>query len=150
MNNFNNSTLTDTTLQPHLWDGSDPVRKELSPEFKSANGRMVLGLQMDDGSFSAFLCLAFTSAVPKTVEDLSELSSDAQEIAVPYSVWSTKRGAGRKIVEMVASYVSEETKAKRLVTLSPNTYMAERFHLNNGAIEVGRSDSFVNFEYTIQ
>jgi len=60
-----------------------------------------------------------------------------------------KRGAGRRIVKMVAEYVSQETKAKRLVTLSPKTDMAERFHLKNGASEVGRSDLSVNFEYPL-
>lgn len=149
MNSVDSSVLIDVTLQPHLWDGSDPVRPELSPEFKASNGRMVFGLRLDEGIFAAFLCLAFTSDIPKTVDDLSALASDTQEVAVPYSVWSTQRGAGRKIVAMVADYVSHETNAKRLVTLSPKTCMAERFHLKNGATEAGRSDSSVNFEYSI-
>lgn len=149
MSSIDSSTLIDVTLQPHLWDGKDPVRPELSSEFKTSNGRMVFGLRLDGGIFAAFLCLAFTSNLPKTEDDLSTMASEAQEVAVPYSVWSTHRGAGRKIVEMVANYVSRETNAKRLVTLSPKTDMAERFHLKNGATEAGRGDSSVNFEYSI-
>ena len=149
MNNVDSSVLIDVTLQPHLWDGSDPVRPELSSEFKSSKGRMVFGLRLDEGIFAAFLCLAFTSDVPKTVGDLSALASESQEVAIPYSVWSTQRGAGRKIVEMVADYVAKETNSKRLVTLSPKTHMAERFHIKNGAIEVGRNEYSVNFEYLI-
>ncbi len=149
MNKHDYSALIEVTQQPLLWDGHDPVRPELSSEFKTSNGRKVFGLRLDGGVFAAFLCLAFTSDVPKTVGELTSLSSESQEVAVPYSVWSMKRGAGRKIVKMVAEYVSQETKAKRLVTLSPKTGMAERFHLKNGASEVGRSDSSVNFEYPL-
>ena len=38
---------------------------------------------------------------------------------------------------------------KRLVTLSPLTEMASKFHIRNGATLIGKSDTCQNFEYTI-
>ena len=55
-------------------------------------------------------------------------------IAVFYTVWSYKPGAGRQIVNGVAGRIKTQRPwVKRFVTLSPLTEMAEKFHLKNGA-----------------
>ena len=44
---------------------------------------------------------------------------------------------------------SSESGIKRVVTLSPKTEMARRFHLRNGAREVGVNVVTANFEYDL-
>jgi len=68
------------------------------------------------------------------------------EIVIAYTVWSRKRGAGKEIIKKLGEWV-KENKFARLVTLSPLTDMARKFHLSNGAIEIGVNETTQNFEY---
>ena len=67
-----------------------------------------------------------------------------------YTVWSNKKGAGRDIVNQLLDLVKTKKEISQLVTLSPLTEMAERFHIRNGAKLISKSDTCQNFEYTIK
>ena len=106
------------------------------------------------------MCFAFTNKIPKTVKELDLLSQDAflqsahrgqkvGKIAIAYTVWSTKKGGGKLIVKEVFKIIKKSNHLNRLVTLSPLTDMARKFHLRNGAIEVQVNESTQNFEYKI-
>jgi hypothetical protein len=69
-------------------------------------------------------------------------------IAVAYTVWSRKRGAGREIINKLAEW-SKKHHCERLVTLSPLTPMATHFHITNGAKQIKVSEETQNFEYMI-
>ena len=85
--------------------------------------------------------------VPKSERDMKWPGLD---VAVFYTVWSYKKGAGRKIVLEVAKHIKKvHTNIKRFVTLSPLTEMAERFHLRNGATLLAKHQYAQNFEYKI-
>jgi predicted regulator of amino acid metabolism with ACT domain len=71
-------------------------------------------------------------------------------IAIAYTVWAVKRGGGRKIVNEVYKMVKKSNNLNRLVTLSPLTDMARRFHLANGAKELQVNETSQNFEYDIE
>ena len=58
-----------------------------------------------------------------------------------------KRGGGRLIVKEVFKKIKKTNHLNRLVTLSPLTDMARKFHLSNGAIEIGVNETTQNFEY---
>ena len=45
----------------------DPVRPELSVEFRKSDGKRILGLRDEAGDTAAIICLAFTNDVPATV-----------------------------------------------------------------------------------
>ena len=68
-------------------------------------------------------------------------------IAIAYTVWSKKKGGGKKIVREVYKMIKESNHLHRLVTLSPMTDMARKFHLRNGAKELRVNKTTVNFEY---
>ena len=68
-------------------------------------------------------------------------------IAVAYTVWSRKRGAGREIINKLLEFVKEKPYIERLVTLSPLTPMATHFHMKNGARLVSINSTTQNFEY---
>lgn len=144
--------LEDVTDRPALWSGLDPVRPELSDEFRTSPGRGVFGLKGPDGAWKAFMCYARTSAVPKDVAELDRLTHALGNIVIPYTVWSNEKGAGRAIINEVlwhAKLDGSDNGIDRIVTLSPQTEMARSFHLRNSAIELFVNQDTVNFEYLL-
>lgn len=139
--------LRDVTTDSDKWSGQDPVRPELTNDFRMTMGREVYGLCNEDGKFDSFVCIAYVSELPSTTHDLNSMAQlDRMNIAVPYSVWSHKRGAGKEIIKQVSALL-REAGVKRIITLSPQTTMARRFHLKNGAIELRINKTTTNFEY---
>ena len=138
----------------------DPVRPELTLEFRQKYGRKIYGLKDEEGDIAAIMCFAFTHDVPKTVEEMDRLSYDAAmqathragvqgDIAIAYTVWAKKRGGGKAIVNEVYKMIKESHHLNRLVTLSPLTDMARKFHIRNGAKELQVNEESQNFEYDI-
>ena len=130
----------------------DPVRPELSLGFRITHGRKIFGLKYN-AQIEAIVCIAYTNEVPTTVKELDYMSQVACQdgqtgsIAVAYTVWSRKRGAGREIINKLLEFVKEKPFIKRLVTLSPLTPMATHFHMKNGAKLVNINPTTQNFEY---
>ena len=137
----------------------DPVRPELSNEFRTSFGRKIYGVKYQ-GEIHAVMCFAFTNNIPKTVDELDLLSKDAflqsahrdqnvGKIAIAYTVWSKKKGGGKLIVKEVYKMIKKSNHLNRLVTLSPLTEMARKFHLRNGAAELQVNETTQNFEYKV-
>tara|TARA_Y100000592_G_C5370544_1_gene268301 strand:- start:153 stop:641 length:489 start_codon:yes stop_codon:yes gene_type:complete len=135
----------------------DPVRPELDNWFRHQYGRKVYGLK-DNNEIVAVMCFAFTNDVPADITELDEFSKDAFKqaihregqqgsIAIAYTVWSKKKGGGKKIVHEVYKMIKNSSHLNRLVTLSPKTEMARKFHLRNGARELRVNKTTINYEY---
>ena len=129
----------------------DPVRPELDLEFRLSPGRTVYALT-EDGEYKAAICLAYCNDVPTTVKELDKLSQATingthSSIAVAYTVWSKKPRAGRKIITDLIEIIKKDDTIRRVVTLSPKTAMAKRFHLNNGAFVLQLNTETDNYEY---
>ena len=145
------STLHFVTDSPELWSGHDPVRPNLGVDFKTAPGRGVFGLKDEEGTWKAFMCFARTTAVPKDVNELEELTDTQGTICIPYTVWSHVKGAGKEIINQVLDFVkAADDGIQRVVTLSPITEMARKFHLRNGAMLLGSNETTINFEYPLE
>ena len=112
-------TLENVTENIDLWFNKDPVRPELGVEFKTEVGREVFGLKDESGEYKAFLCMARTDDIPVSTTGLDTLTSFSGKIAVPYSVWSYQKGAGREIINQVLALMRRAKSIKRVVTLSP-------------------------------
>ena len=126
----------------------DPVRPELTLGFRITNGRKIFGLKYDN-EIEAIICVAFCPEIPYTVREMDYMSRvDGGEIAIAYTVWSRKRGAGREIIIKLREWVIKNN-YKRLVTLSPLTPMATHFHIKNGAKQIKVSEDTQNFEYKL-
>ena len=125
----------------------DPVRPELTLGFRITNDRKIFGLKYDE-EIEAIVCVAFCPEVPYTVREMDYMSrvSEGKNIAVAYTVWSRKRGAGREIITKLRDWIIKH-KYERLVTLSPLTPMATHFHINNGAKLISINSETQNFEY---
>ena len=135
----------------------DPVRPELDNEFRTSYGRKIYGVKYQN-EIHAIMCFAFTNKIPKSVKDLDKLSKDAflqsalrdqkvGKIAVAYTVWSKKKGGGKLIVKQVFKMIKKSNHLNRLVTLSPLTEMATKFHFRNGAKLLHINETTQNFEY---
>jgi len=132
----------------------DPVRPELDLDFRLSPGRRVYAL-VNKGEYQAAICVAYTNDVPTTVKELDHMSQAAcQEdqhgsICVAYTVWSRAPRAGRDIVFRLLEECRADDRVKRLITLSPKTDMARRFHLNNGAVTLQNNTATDNYEYSL-
>ena len=129
----------------------DPVRPELTLGWRITNGRKIYGLQYE-GNIEAIICVAFTPDVPTSVRELDMMSELAylkkdNKVAVAYTVWSRKRGAGKEIVKKVLE-LAKKKGIEKVVTLSPLTPMATHFHISNGAKQISINDDTQNFEYS--
>jgi len=146
---------------PYIDVTEDPVRPELSLEFRQTHGRKIYGIKDEEGDIAAVMCFAFTHAIPKSVEEMDKFSKDAAmqavhragvqgSTAIAYTVWAKKKGGGKHMVNEVYKMIKQSNHLNRLVTLSPLTEMAEKFHIKNGAKLVGKHLTTQNFEYDIE
>tara|TARA_B100000035_G_scaffold74735_1_gene61994 strand:+ start:388 stop:954 length:567 start_codon:yes stop_codon:yes gene_type:complete len=137
----------------------DPVRPELDNVFRRSYGRKIYGVKYK-GEIHAVMCFAYTNQIPKNVDELDKLSHDAYlqsaqrdqnigQIAIAYTVWSKKKGGGKLIVKEVFKKIKKSNHLNRLVTLSPLTEMATKFHSRNGAKLIQINETTQNFEYEI-
>ena len=137
----------------------DPVRPELDVVFRRSYGRKIYGVKYNK-EICAVMCFGFTEDVPKTVKELDLMTKDAYlksaqrdqnigQIAIAYTVWSKKKGGGKLIVKEVFKKIKRSNHLNRLVTLSPLTEMATKFHTRNGAQLLQINETTQNFEYKI-
>jgi hypothetical protein len=138
----------------------DPVRPELDNDFRTGYGRKIYGVKYKE-EIHAVMCFAYTNKIPKNVQELEKLSTDAflqntlrdqniGQIAIAYTVWSKKKGGGKLIVKEVFKKIKKSNHLNRLVTLSPLTDMAYKFHSKNGAKLIQVNETTQNFEYEVK
>ena len=137
----------------------DPVRPELDNKFRTGFGRKIYGVEYQNEIY-AVMCFAYVNKIPKSVNELEKLSTDAflqsamrdqkgGQIAIAYTVWSKKKGGGKLIVKEVFKKIKKSNHLNRLVTLSPLTEMATNFHERNGAKLIQINENTQNFEYKV-
>ena len=137
----------------------DPIRPELDVKFRTSFGRRIYGVKYKK-EICAIMCFGYTNEIPKTVEELDLMTKDAHlqstlrdqkvgKIAIAYTVWSKKKGGGKLIVKEVFKKIKKSNHLNRLVTLSPLTEMATKFHTRNGAKLVQINETTQNFEYKV-
>ena len=137
----------------------DPVRPELDNIFRRSYGRKIYGVKYMS-EIHAVMCFAYTNEIPKNVEELDKFSHDAflqsaqrdqnvGQIAIAYTVWSKKKGGGKLIVKEVFKKIKNSNHLNRLITLSPLTDMATKFHSRNGAKLLQVNETTQNFEYKV-
>jgi len=137
----------------------DPVRPELDNVFRRSYGRKIFGVKYL-GEIHAVMCFAYTNEVPRNVNELDKFSHDAflqsaqrdqnvGQIAIAYTVWSKKKGGGKLIVKEVFKKIKKSNHLNRLITLSPLTEMATKFHSKNGAKLLRVNENTQNFEYEV-
>ena len=95
---------------------------------------------------NAVACIAHAWFVPQTEDDLMEIGQDSEggNIIVPYSLWSNKKGCGTLMINALLHKFKD---AGKIITMSPKTEMAQKFHESNGAVLIQSNEESNNFEY---
>jgi hypothetical protein len=124
----------------------DPVRPHIPLEQRVNDLAEILLLKAGEEVLAA-TCMQFLKDIPEDEQDLLELAG-TKDVAVFYTIWSYKPGAGAELLKQAASWLLNEYKdIKAIVTLSPQTEMAKRFHLKNGASVRRQNETSVNYQY---
>ena len=128
----------------------DPVRPELDNKFRTSNGRKIFGLKYNN-EIEGVVCIAFTNELPATVKELDLMSVNEKDsqIAIAYTLWSLKKGAGKKIMNELLKYMKEQNNIDSIMTLSPLTPIATHYHIRNGAKLIKINPTTQNFEYKV-
>ena len=128
----------------------DPVRPELDNEFRISNGRKIFGLKYNN-EIEGVVCIAFTNELPATVKelDLMSVSEKDSQIAIAYTLWYLKKGAGKKIMKELLKYMKQQNNIDSIMTLSPLTPVATHYHIRNGAKLIKINPTTQNFQYKV-
>jgi hypothetical protein len=140
--------ITDLTHKLLNFIKDDPVRPEISTDFRVSEGRIVAALAENQDDPDAMVCVSFHDFIPTGVDDLKNTAT-VPTTAVFYTIWSYKAGKGAELLIRAVKEIQEQyPSVNRFVTLSPKTNMARRFHLKNGAIVFRENIETINYEYT--
>lgn len=124
----------------------DPVRPHIPLEQRVNDFAEILILKAGEEVLAA-TCMQWLRDIPKDEQDLIDLVEN-KDVAVFYTIWSYAPGAGAELLKEAASWLKTEFKdIKAIVTLSPQTEMAKRFHLKNGASIHKQNETSVNYKY---
>lgn len=124
----------------------DPVRPHIPLSQRVNEWAEILILKNDEQVLAA-ACMQWLKDVPQNEEDLTGDHGD-HNVAVFYTVWSYSPGAGAEILIRAVKWLREEFKdISGIVTLSPQTEMARKFHLKNGARIRRHNATTTNYEY---
>ena len=126
----------------------DPIRPEITNDFRITQGRKMFGLKYRE-EIEGVVCIAFTNEIPTTIKELELMSKNENEgkIAIAYTLWSLKKGAGKKIMKELLKYMKEKKQLDSVMTLSPLTPVATHYHIRNGAKLIKINPTSQNFEY---
>lgn len=141
------TSITDRLIE-YIKD--DPVRPEIPKESRVEKNRFIAALT-DDSNISSMVCISLHDFVPTSISELlHSVSSDSNNTAVFYTIWSYKAGSGAALIRQAVTKIQENhPNITTFVTLSPKTEMARRFHLKNGAIILRENEDSVNYKYQI-
>jgi hypothetical protein len=125
----------------------DPVRPNI-PADQRVTDRGTIYLWCDEDkedSILAAVCVMLCDSIPESEETLLHTPVGDLTVAVAYTIWSYSAGAARKLINAVRESVPKEVTT--VVTLSPQTEMARKFHTGNGAELVKENPTTWNFLY---
>jgi hypothetical protein len=124
----------------------DPVRPHIPLEQRVNDFAEILILKAGEEVLAA-TCMQWLRDIPEDEQDLIDLVEN-KDVAVFYTIWSYAPGAGAELLKEAANWLKTEFKdIKAIVTLSPQTEMAKRFHLKNGASIHKQNETSVNYKY---
>lgn len=128
----------------------DPVRPNI-PYYMRLNRNRYISGYGDINAPGAVVCYSILDFVPQSEHELFYDDNSVYDIACLYTIWSNERGIARKLVFEMVPYLKNVMGVRRIVTLSPTTEMAKRFHMANSAFlyRYNEVNDTVNYEYNI-
>ena len=125
----------------------DPVRPHIPLEQRINDAAEILILKAGEEVLAA-TCMAWLKDIPEDEQDLVDMEH-TKDVAVFYTIWSYAPGAGAELIKKAAQWLLNDYKddVKHIVTLSPQTEMARKFHHKNGAKTLRENPTSVNYQY---
>ena len=124
----------------------DPVRPHIPLDQRINEAAEILLLKAGEEILAA-TCMQWLKNIPRSEQDLIDMDKD-KNVAVFYTIWSYSPGAGQALIKQAAAWILAEYEGVRdIVTLSPQTEMAKRFHHKNGATTLQENETSVNYQY---
>jgi hypothetical protein len=124
----------------------DPVRPHIPLEQRINDAAEILILKAGEEILAA-TCMQWLNDIPRDEQDLIDMPKD-KNTAVFYTIWSYSPGAGQALIKAAADWLLKDYKdIVNIVTLSPQTEMAKRFHIKNGATVHRTNETSVNYKY---
>jgi hypothetical protein len=124
----------------------DPVRPHIPLSQRINDTAEILILRAGEEILAA-TCLQWLKDIPENEDDLQN-ENKSKDTAVFYTIWSYSPGAGAQLIREAADWILKEyIDVKDIVTLSPQTEMARKFHLKNGAKVHKENATSVNYQY---
>jgi len=146
----------------------DPVRPDLFEDDACRfQGPFRVYAEADEvtGDIQAVVCVLLTAFVPSEEEDIRMIQSgdfflETEEgesvfnleptVACPYSIWSYKKGAGSELIRSLLEAISiMHPSIDAVVTMSPKTDSALKFHMKNGAEMFDVNSDTINYAYDV-
>jgi hypothetical protein len=128
----------------------DPVRSEIPIDHRINEDAEIYAL-WNDTELGAVTCVAYTEGIPGSIEEMYSLTSPFMDTVVFYTIWSYTKGAGRELIIQASKDILQQFPTiKNVVTLSPKTEMAEKFHLKNGAWRYRENSETINYAYQLE
>ena len=127
----------------------DPVRAEIPIDHRINENAEMYAL-WNDTELGAVTCVSYTEGIPTSVEEMYSMTSPFMDTVVFYTIWSYTKGSGRELIIEATKNIKEQYPSiTNVVTLSPKTAMAEKFHINNGAWRYRDNPDTVNYAYQL-
>lgn len=140
-------------LQDPLLDlvRQDPVRPHIPLHQRVGPNAQVLVLLNLQHIPQSVVCVSFTQDIPTQEQQLFDHQQGLPTIAVLYTIWALEKGGGQAMIVQAKRYLKiHHPHIQRLVTLSPLTLMATKFHVKNGATLLQINSQTQNFEYSLE
>tara|TARA_R110000823_G_C15622045_1_gene467694 strand:+ start:87 stop:602 length:516 start_codon:yes stop_codon:yes gene_type:complete len=91
-----------------------------------------------------------TKQIEEQLQEREEMYGELGTVLCPYSIWSYQKGHGRKLINNLLEATSVmHPNVDAVITMSPDTDTAMRFHTNNGADVFAANSECVNYEYEV-
>jgi len=127
----------------------DPVRKEIPIQDRINDTSEIYAL-WNETELGAITCVSYTEGIPGSVEEMNYIASPYMDTVVFYTIWSYSPGSGRQLIVEASERIKHlYPSIKNVVTLSPKTEMAEKFHLKNGAWRYRENTDTINYAYEL-
>ena len=158
-------TLSTQELQPYIKD--DVVRPNIPIYIKVGPGKKTFALKEGE-KILAIMCVSYGYATPINEEQLQKGTGDnlhnysispldkTNFFITPYALWSYAPGMGSELLKQFIASIKESYSTinaslwPRIVTMSPKTPVATKFHLKHGAKLISENEESNSFEYFIR
>jgi len=96
------------------------------------------------------IAMGKTKQIEKQLKEREKIYGQLGTVLCPYSIWSYQKGHGRKLISnLLEATPIMHPQVDAVITMSPHTHTAMKFHLNNGAGLFSTNEETVNYEYEV-